>query len=252
MKMSDLDAILGSDLPALERMTALVIASYINDTNMEAWPSVDTIAARGGMSRNSALRSIKALHEKGWLSVTRRFSKSTKYQIHHVSTSSLSQALVPERGALTETSATQRLVPARDHSSLSQSTLMVSGRDSNSPLNSPPEQSTFLPEGKKPHCDLGRIIPPTKEMVEDYCANEGKGIDVEAFMYHHGQRDWILSGKSKMKDWKMAVGTWVINQKKYGNKSQVRAKESPDFTPDPPSSPDITWALQQIAEAGNK
>ena len=25
-----------------------------------------------------------------------------------------------------------------------------------------------------------------------------------------------------------------------------------DFAPDPPSSPDITWALQQIAEAGNK
>ena len=248
--MADLDAILASDLPTLERMTALVIASYINETNMEAWPSVDTIAARGGMSRNSALRTIRALHGKGWLSITRRFSKSTKYQIHHVSTSSLSQALVPERGALTETSATQILVPDRCSSSLSQGTLMCSDRDSNSPVNSPSEQSTFLPEGKKSHCDLGRIIPPTKEMVEDYCTNEGKSIDVEAFMCHHGQRDWILSGKSKMKNWKMAVGTWIINQKKYGNKSQVRAKESPDFAPDPPSSPDITWALQQIAQAG--
>ena len=146
MRMADLEAILASDLPTIERMTALVIASYINETNIEAWPSVDTIAARGGMSRNSALRSIKALREKGWLSITRRFSKSTKYKIHHVSASSLSQALVPGRGALTETSATQRLVPHRELSSLSQGTLMVPDRDSNSPLNSPSEQSTFLPD----------------------------------------------------------------------------------------------------------
>ena len=160
MRMADLEAILASDLPTIERMTALVIGSYINEINIEAWPSVDTIAARGGMSRNSALRSIRALHEKGWLSITRRFSKSTKYQIHHVSTSSLSQALVQHRGALTETSAAQRLVPDRCSSSLSQSTLMCSDRDSNSPVNSPSEQSSFLPDDSDIKIDTSKL--PTK------------------------------------------------------------------------------------------
>lgn len=236
MRIADLEAILASDLPALERMTALVIASYINETNREAWPSVDTIAARGGMSRNSALRTIRALNEKGWLSITRRFSKSTKYQITHVLPSSLLQALVPERGALTETSASQRLVPDGRHSSLPQSTVPVSDRDSNRPVNSPSEQSIFLGKVKKVKLiDQGRIVPPTLEMVQEYCTAEGNGIDPEAFMFHYGQKDWMLSKGIKMKNWKMSIGTWVKNREKYDNKPQARpsVQREQDHGPEP-------------------
>lgn len=58
------------------------------------------------------------------------------------------------------------------------------------------------------------FIPPTVEEVKAYIAEKGYAIDAEAFVLHYEARGWML-GKTKMKSWKAAVGTWVKNN--YGN-----------------------------------
>jgi hypothetical protein len=94
-----------------------------------------------------------------------------------------------------------------------------------------------------------RFTKPTLAEVEDYCKSRGNGVDAEQFMNRYESNGWLI-GKSPMKDWRAAVRTWERNKfTQAGQKPQ--AKASPEFTPDPPSSPDIAWALQQIANAVN-
>jgi Helix-turn-helix domain len=84
VRVADLEFILSSKLPMMERMTMVVIASYINEGQTSAWPSIETIAERGGMSTASAARSVAMLRKNGFIGVIRRFSKSTIYSINHV------------------------------------------------------------------------------------------------------------------------------------------------------------------------
>ncbi len=62
------------DLPlkANERLVALVMFQYINLTTMQCWPSVEFIARRAKVSRNTVCRTIKALQEMGLMEVTKK------------------------------------------------------------------------------------------------------------------------------------------------------------------------------------
>lgn len=53
-----------------------------------------------------------------------------------------------------------------------------------------------------------RFVPPTLKEVEAYCLEKGYNIDAEHFINYYAARGWYL-GKTKMKDWKAAVFTWV-------------------------------------------
>ena len=65
------------DLPlkANERLVALVMFQYINLTTMQCWPSVDIIARRAKVSRNTVCRTIKTLQKIGLMEVTKKRAK---------------------------------------------------------------------------------------------------------------------------------------------------------------------------------
>lgn len=53
-------------------------------------------------------------------------------------------------------------------------------------------------------------IPPTVEMVREYCRSRGNNVDAEAFCDFYESKGWYV-GKNKMKDWQSAVRTWEKN-----------------------------------------
>jgi hypothetical protein len=54
------------------------------------------------------------------------------------------------------------------------------------------------------------IIPPTMEMVSNYCTERQNKINAPAFFDFYETRGWIV-GKIKMKDWQAAIRTWEKN-----------------------------------------
>lgn len=59
---------------------------------------------------------------------------------------------------------------------------------------------------------IHQVIPPTVDMVRDYCIERGNCIDPEAFCDFYQSKGWKV-GKEKMKDWMAAVRTWEKNRK---------------------------------------
>ena len=55
-------------------------------------------------------------------------------------------------------------------------------------------------------------IPPTKEMLYEYIAENGYNVDADAFMDYYESKGWLV-GKSKMKDWQATVRNWDRNEK---------------------------------------
>lgn len=73
-----------------------------------------------------------------------------------------------------------------------------------------------------------RFTPPSEFEVAQYITelkNSGKEVDftAEYFINNNTARGWMI-GKNKMKDWKAAVRTWIINGQKFkaGKKSTAR------------------------------
>ena len=57
-----------------------------------------------------------------------------------------------------------------------------------------------------------RFIPPTVDMVRDYCFERNNSVDPEEFVDFYTSKGWLI-GKNKMKDWKAAVRTWERSSK---------------------------------------
>ena len=61
------------------------------------------------------------------------------------------------------------------------------------------------------------FLPPTISEVKEYCEKRKNGINPEQFVNFYQSKGWMI-GKNKMKDWKAAVRTWEIqNRKNNGN-----------------------------------
>ena len=52
-----------------------------------------------------------------------------------------------------------------------------------------------------------KIIPPSIDMVRDYCNERGNNIDPERFVDYYESVGWYVNNK-RMKDWQAAVRTW--------------------------------------------
>lgn len=68
------------------------------------------------------------------------------------------------------------------------------------------------------------FVPPTVEMVREYCIERGNGIDAEEFVDFYSSKGWMI-GKNKMKDWKAAVRTWERQRKSSGGRSRQSEME---------------------------
>lgn len=58
------------------------------------------------------------------------------------------------------------------------------------------------------------FVPPTVEMVEEYCKERGNVIDPELFVAYYDSVGWVR-GKYPMKDWKAAVRSWEKYDAEY-------------------------------------
>lgn len=71
--------------------------------------------------------------------------------------------------------------------------------------------------------EICNIIPPSVDMVREYCESRNNGIDAEEFCDFYASKGWMI-GKNKMKDWQGAVRTWEKSRNK-NNKVPERARE---------------------------
>ena len=61
-------------------------------------------------------------------------------------------------------------------------------------------------------------IPPTVDMVREYCIERKNNVCAEQFVSHYESKGWKI-GKSPMKDWQAAVRTWENNDRRYYNET---------------------------------
>ena len=57
----------------------------------------------------------------------------------------------------------------------------------------------------------GKDVPPPPEAVTAYSASIGYPMDGKKWCDSYALKGWIVSGKTKMKDWKAAVRNWKAN-----------------------------------------
>lgn len=62
---------------------------------------------------------------------------------------------------------------------------------------------------------LQNIIPPTPEMVIEYCYQRGNAVDPGQFYDFYTAKGWKV-GKEKMKDWQACMRTWEKREQKKG------------------------------------
>ena len=65
-----------------------------------------------------------------------------------------------------------------------------------------------------------RFIPPTVDMVSEYCLERNNSVDPEEFVDFYTSKGWLI-GKNKMKDWKAAVRTWERSSKTKKKETNV-------------------------------
>ena len=64
------------------------------------------------------------------------------------------------------------------------------------------------------------FLPPTISDVKEYCEKRKNGISPEQFVNFYQSKGWMI-GKNKMKDWKAAVRTWEIKNRKNNGNNQT-------------------------------
>lgn len=64
------------------------------------------------------------------------------------------------------------------------------------------------------------FLPPTISEVKEYCKTRKNGISPEQFVNFYQSKGWMI-GKNKMKDWKAAVRTWEIQNRKNNGNNQT-------------------------------
>ena len=71
----------------------------------------------------------------------------------------------------------------------------------------------------------GKFEPPTIEEVQEYVAERGNKVDVEAWFAHYESNGWRV-GRNPMKDWKAAVRTWERSEVNGGAFNGTRTKSA--------------------------
>lgn len=85
-------------------------------------------------------------------------------------------------------------------------------RPKTKPKTAPEQEVKERKEGKEEiTIPKKRFVPPSLELVSEYCQERKNGIDPQGWMDHYSSNGWMV-GKNKMKDWKAAVRTWEKNQ----------------------------------------
>ena len=91
---------------------------------------------------------------------------------------------------------------------------------------------------------LPKFVIPTVEEVANYVKEMSYRIDPNAFIDYYTSNGWLVSGKTKMKDWKASVRTWERNYKPIQQYSkQVRVEPIPEY-----KSEDKVMSVDEVNE----
>lgn len=90
----------------------------------------------------------------------------------------------------------------------------------------PTDKSSKQPTGKSSTQSADEdkpFVPPTIEMVRDYCKEKGYHVDPEIFMAYYDSKGWVV-GKGPMKSWTRAVAYWEHLDKKRAAEAKERQR----------------------------
>lgn len=101
-----------------------------------------------------------------------------------------------------------------------------------SPLELPEAEKSENPilssnQKKEKSCakkEIREIIPPSLEMVSEYCKERNNNVDPWRFINFYAAKGWMI-GKSKMKDWQAAVRTWENNSSPADNSRESKTSK---------------------------
>lgn len=202
------------------RLVMAVIADACDDDGTNAWPSVDTIAARAGIDERYARRVIRQCEEAGELVVEvktggpvdrRADRRSNRYSIPiraWVEAEARGGPLTPSStsrgGSLTPSSAVHEGVPRPPYPSLKETTKKTNTT-----------KTTTLPKRSR----ITEAWRPSDRTLA-WMLQQHPGVSVderEQFIDHH------LARGSLMVDWDRAFMTWVRNADKWSERRRATA-----------------------------
>ena len=102
---------------------------------------------------------------------------------------------------------TRKKEPQKSHKGATKEPLSDTNNNENNENNISPKGDIYMGTPVKAE---RYIIPPTYEMVRDYCVERGNGIDPQTFIDFYQSKGWHV-GKNKMKDWQASIRTWENN-----------------------------------------
>lgn len=199
------------------------LADNANDLG-ECWPSIDTIAKRTCLSRDSVMRAIRELERLGHLTADRSNGRHTSYLVHPVSG-------LFEQSTRSQGETGRKVQPVANKTDQSQGATAfaqnqsqidpkpVAGCDSNQEQ----PRSKARAKATKSGARAARFTPPTESDVADYCRERGRGVDPERWYAHYTSNGWRV-GRNPMRDWRAAVRTWERNELARDNPHENRSR----------------------------
>lgn len=103
-----------------------------------------------------------------------------------------------------------------------QPTEQPTGENSEQPIDKNGKQPTDKSSTQSADEDKP-FVPPTIEMVRDYCKEKGYHVDPEIFMAYYDSKGWVV-GKGPMKSWTRAVAYWEHLDKKRAAEAKERQR----------------------------
>lgn len=174
-------AIIEADLTWAERLTFLLLARHANENN-EAWPKVETLASELRVSRDTILRSITTLTDKGWLAVDRRGQgRSNVYTLKLQNATSSGENL--------------QLLKSQNATSLNK---RVHGKNTGKRAKALPARDDWLTDGLRKWAE-GQISSPIDSIADQFT-------------------DYHTAKGSTMKDWAAAFRNWVRREPQFAGR----------------------------------
>ena len=75
---------------------------------------------------------------------------------------------------------------------------------------------------------VSKFIKPTLEEAQIYFLEKNfTEIEAQRFFNYFESNGWLVGGRTKMKDWKAAARNWMLNARKFGNKTNASVQTEP-------------------------
>ena len=87
------------------------------------------------------------------------------------------------------------------------------------------DSSVISSEVEKP---ISKQSKPTLEEAQIYFLEKNfTEIEAQRFFNYFESNGWLVGGRTKMKDWKAAARNWMLNARKFENKTNASVQTEP-------------------------